>query len=101
MHFWTHTADEELGLSGQGFYNDAMVAHDRMVGELLDQLDELGVSDNTIVLYSTDNGPHFNTWPDAGITPLSQRKEYQLGGWVSSPRHGPLAWKNSRGHNLK
>jgi arylsulfatase len=68
MHFYTHTADTEAGLSGQGFYNDAMVGHDQLVGQLLGKLDELGITDNTIVIYSTDNGPHYNTWPDAGIT---------------------------------
>ena len=57
MHFFTHTPEEEIGLSGQGFYNDAMVGHDNLVGRMLDQLDELGIADNTIVLYSTDNGP--------------------------------------------
>ena len=85
MHFWTHTPDDEMGLSGQGFYNDAMVAHDRMVGELLDQLDELGVTDNTIVLYSTDNGPHFNTWPDAGITPFRSEKNTNWEGGFRVP----------------
>ena len=74
MHFWTHTPEEEEGLSGQGFYNDAMVGHDNLVGRLLDQLDELGIADNTIVFYSTDNGPHFNTWPDAAITPFRSEK---------------------------
>ncbi|MCH1491433.1 MAG: sulfatase-like hydrolase/transferase, partial [Luminiphilus sp.] len=85
MHFWTHTPDDEMGLSGQGFYNDAMVAHDTMVGQLLDQLDELGVSDNTIVLYSTDNGPHFNTWPDAGITPFRSEKNTNWEGGFRVP----------------
>ena len=47
-----------------------MIDHDRHVGELLDLLDELGIADNTIVIYSTDNGPHMNTWPDAGMTPF-------------------------------
>ena len=85
MHFWTHTPDDEMGLSGQGFYNDAMVAHDRMVGDLLNQLDELGVADNTIVLYSTDNGPHFNTWPDAGITPFRSEKNTNWEGGFRVP----------------
>ncbi|NDH41549.1 MAG: arylsulfatase, partial [Gammaproteobacteria bacterium] len=74
MHFYTHTPEEEEGLSGQGFYNDAMVGHDNLVGRLLDQLDALGIADNTIVFYSTDNGPHFNTWPDAAITPFRSEK---------------------------
>ncbi|MEO0578721.1 MAG: arylsulfatase [Pseudomonadota bacterium] len=74
MHFRTHIKEETKGLSGQGFYNDGMVEHDNHVGELLDKLDELGIADNTIVFYSTDNGVHFNTWPDAGITPFRGEK---------------------------
>jgi arylsulfatase A-like enzyme len=74
MHFRTRIKDESLGLSGQGEYNDAMVEHDGLVGEMLDVLDELGISENTIVVYSTDNGPHFNTWPDAAITPWRSEK---------------------------
>lgn len=74
MHFRTHRAQKHEGKSGQGFYNDVMVAHDEHVGELLDKLDELGIADNTIVMYSTDNGPHYNTWPDAGITPFRSEK---------------------------
>ncbi len=74
MHFRTHRADKHKGKSGQGFYNDVMVAHDELVGELLTQLDDLGITDNTIVVYSTDNGVHYNTWPDAGITPFRSEK---------------------------
>ena len=74
MHFRTHPAKKHLGKSGQDFYNDVMVAHDELVGEMLDQLDELGIADNTIVFYSTDNGVHYNTWPDAGITPFRSEK---------------------------
>lgn len=74
MHFRTHVNPSIAGKSGQGFYNDAMVAHDDQVGVLLRKLDELGLTENTIVLYSTDNGPHFNTWPDAGITPFRSEK---------------------------
>ncbi|SET48352.1 arylsulfatase [Thalassotalea agarivorans] len=74
MHFRTHIAKKHIGKSGQGFYNDVMVAHDELVGQLLDQLDQLNVADNTIVFYSTDNGVHFNTWPDAGITPFRGEK---------------------------
>jgi len=74
MHFRTHPATKHLGKSGQDFYNDVMVAHDELVGELLDQLDELKIADNTIVFYSTDNGVHYNTWPDAGITPFRSEK---------------------------
>ncbi|QFU76673.1 arylsulfatase [Halioglobus maricola] len=74
MHFRTHPADKHLGKSGQDFYNDVMVAHDELVGEMLDQLDELKIAENTIVFYSTDNGVHYNTWPDAGITPFRSEK---------------------------
>jgi arylsulfatase A-like enzyme len=74
MHFRTHRADKHEGKSGQGFYNDVMVAHDEHIGEMLDLLDELGITDDTIVMYSTDNGPHYNTWPDAGITPFRSEK---------------------------
>ena len=74
MHFRTHPAEKHLGKSGQDFYNDVMVAHDELVGKLLDQLDQLKIADNTIVFYSTDNGVHYNTWPDAGITPFRSEK---------------------------
>ena len=74
MHFRTHVKEENRGISGQDEYSDGMVEHDRMVGELLDLLDELGIADNTIVFYSTDNGPHYNTWPDAGTTPFHGEK---------------------------
>ena len=74
MHFRTHPAEKHLGKSGQGPYNDVMVAHDELVGQMLDRLDELGIAENTIVFYSTDNGVHFNTWPDAGNTPFRSEK---------------------------
>jgi arylsulfatase len=74
MHFRTHLPDEARGLSGQGDYNDAMVLHDLAVGRVLDKLDELGITENTIVAYSTDNGPHYNTWPDAAISPWRSEK---------------------------
>ena len=82
MHFRTHTAKKHQGKSGQGFYNDAMMAHDENIGRMLDKLDELGIADDTIVMYSTDNGPHYNTWPDAGITPFRSEKNTNWeGGW--------------------
>jgi arylsulfatase len=74
MHFRTHCAKKHEGKSGQGFYNDVMVAHDENVGKMLKKLDDLGIADNTIVMYSTDNGPHYNSWPDAGITPFRSEK---------------------------
>ena len=82
MHFRTHVAEKHKGKSGQGFYNDAMVAHDEHIGEMLDKLDELGIAEDTIVMYSTDNGPHYNSWPDAGITPFREEKNTNWeGGW--------------------
>jgi arylsulfatase len=82
MHFRTHCADKHKGKSGQGDYNDVMVAHDEHIGEMLNKLDQLGIADNTIVMYSTDNGPHYNSWPDAGITPFRAEKNTNWeGGW--------------------
>jgi len=82
MHFRTHCARKHEGKSGQGFYNDVMVAHDENIGRMLKKLDDLGITDNTIVMYSTDNGPHYNSWPDAGITPFRSEKNTNWeGGW--------------------
>jgi len=76
MHFRTHVKEAHKNLAGPNSneYQDGMVEHDMQVGELLDLLDDMGISKNTIVLYSTDNGPHFNTWPDAGTTPFRNEK---------------------------
>ncbi len=82
MHFRTHVKAELRGISGQDEYSDGMVEHDMHVGKLLDKLDELGITDNTIVFYSTDNGPHYNTWPDAAATPFRGEKNTNWeGGW--------------------
>ena len=82
MHYRTHVKEEHKGISGQDTYGDGMVEHDMHVGELLDLLDELGVADNTIVQYGTDNGPHKNTWPDAGLNPFRGEKNTNWeGGW--------------------
>jgi arylsulfatase len=76
MHLRTHAKPSSLGQAGrwQSEYHDVMIDHDKTVGELLDLLDELKIADNTMVLYSTDNGPHCNTWPDAGTTPFRSEK---------------------------
>jgi len=82
MHFRTHIKDEIRGISGQNEYADAMVEHDMHVGQFLDLLDELGIAENTLVFYSTDNGPHMNTWPDAAMTPFRSEKNTNWeGGW--------------------
>jgi arylsulfatase len=76
MHLYTHPKPESLGQAGrwQSPYHDTMIDHDNVVGAVLDKLDELGIADNTIVIYSTDNGPHMNTWPDGGMTPFRSEK---------------------------
>jgi arylsulfatase A-like enzyme len=76
MHLRTHTKPESLGQAGrwQSPYHDTMIDHDKNVGQVLDALDELGIADDTIVVYSTDNGPHMNTWPDGGMTPFRGEK---------------------------
>ena len=82
MHFRTHVKPELRGISGQDEYSDGMVEHDMHIGKFLELLDELGIAENTIVFYSTDNGPHYNTWPDAGATPFRGEKNTNWeGGW--------------------
>ena len=76
MHLFTHTKPESRGQAGrwQSPYHDTMIDHDKNVGQVLDALDQLGIADNTFVMYSTDNGPHMNSWPDAGMTPFRSEK---------------------------
>ena len=76
MHFRTHTKPASVGQSGrwQSTYHDTMIDHDKNVGQILKALDDLGIADNTFVMYSTDNGPHMNSWPDAGMTPFRNEK---------------------------
>ncbi len=77
MHCRTHTKPESLGQAGdsQSPYHDTMIDHDKNVGTLLDLIDELGIADDTFVMYSTDNGPHMNTWPDGAMTPFRAEKD--------------------------
>ena len=74
MHIWTHLKKESQGKTGLGIYPDGMVEHDAQVGQLLKKLDDLGIADNTIVMYSTDNGAETFTWPDGGTTPFRGEK---------------------------
>jgi arylsulfatase len=76
MHFRTHTKPESLGQAGrwQSPYHDTMIDHDKNVGSVLKALDDLGIADNTFVMYSTDNGPHMNSWPDGAMTPFRSEK---------------------------
>ncbi|CAD5968731.1 arylsulfatase [Planktothrix agardhii] len=88
MHFRTHAKPESLGQSGrwQSEYHDVMIDHDKCVGELLNYLDALGITDNTFVMYSTDNGPHINSWPDAGMTPFRSEKNTNWEGAFRVPK---------------
>ena len=82
MHIFTHLKDESKGKTGLGVYPDGMVEHDGHVGQILDKLDELGLTDNTIVMYSTDNGAECFTWPDGGTTPFrGEKNENWEGGY--------------------
>jgi arylsulfatase len=76
MHFRTHTKPESIGQSGrwQSPYHDTMIDHDKNVGQVLKVLDDLGIANNTLVFYSTDNGPHMNSWPDGAMTPFRNEK---------------------------
>lgn len=82
MHIWTHLKKESEGVTGLGVYPDGMVEHDGHVGQLLKKLDDLGITDNTIVMYSTDNGAEVMSWPDGGTTPFRGEKDTNFeGGW--------------------
>ncbi|MEZ5554216.1 arylsulfatase [Haliea sp.] len=87
MHFRTHVSDEKMAMVKKQYphadeYTAGMIEHDMHIGEFLTLLDELGVADNTLVFYSTDNGPHMNTWPDAAMTPFRGEKNTNWeGGW--------------------
>ena len=85
MHIWTHLKAESEGKTGLGVYADGMVEHDGMVGQLLAKLDELGIADNTIVMYSTDNGAEFFSWPDGGTTMFRNEKATQWEGGFRVP----------------
>ena len=87
MHFRTHVSDDKMASCKKQYpradeYTCGMLEHDAHIGEFLKQLDDLGVADNTLVFYSTDNGPHMNTWPDAAMTPFRGEKNTNWeGGW--------------------
>ena len=85
MHVWTHLKAESEGKTGLGVYPDGMVAHDAMVGQLLDKLKQLGLEENTIVMYSTDNGAEKMTWPDGGNSPFHGEKGTQWEGGFRVP----------------
>jgi arylsulfatase A-like enzyme len=85
MHVWTRLKPESQGVTGQGLYADGMAEHDGHVGQLLAKLDELGIADNTIVMYSTDNGAELALWPDGGYTPYRGEKNSNWEGGYRIP----------------
>ena len=85
MHIWTHLKESSRGKTGLGVYPDGMVEHDAMVGQLLDKLKELGIDDNTIVMYSTDNGAETMSWPDGGTTVFRSEKNTNWEGGYRVP----------------
>jgi arylsulfatase A-like enzyme len=85
MHIWTHLKPEAQGKTGLGIYPDGMVENDGHVGQLLKKLDDLGIADNTIVVYTTDNGAETFTWPDGGTTPFRSEKNTNWEGGYRVP----------------
>ena len=94
MHLRTHTKPSSIGQAGehQSFYHDTMVDHDKNVGELLEHIDKLGITADTVVMYSTDNGPHMNTWPDGALTPFRSEKDTNWEGAFRIPML--IRWPN-------
>ena len=85
MHIWTRLKAESVGKTGLGIYPDGMVEHDAMVGQVLKKLDDLGIAENTIVMYSTDNGAEKFTWPDGGQSPFRGEKNTNWEGGYRVP----------------
>ena len=98
MHIYTHLKKESQGKTGLGVYPDGMVEHDAMVGQLLDKLKELGLDENTIVMYSTDNGAEVASWPDGGTTPFRGEKNTNWEGGYRVPCAHPLARRHQARH---
>ena len=98
MHFRTHVREahrDKPGLTSRTEYADGMIEHDAMIGTILKAVDDLGIGNDTIVIYTTDNGPHQNSWPDAGDDAVPQREEHQLGRRVPRAVPDPLAGTDS------
>ena len=98
MHIWTRLKPESQGKTGLGIYPDGMVEHDGQVGQVLKKLDDLGIANNTIVIYTTDNGAETFSWPDGGTTPFKGREKHQLGGRLPRPGDGSLARAGAAAH---
>jgi arylsulfatase A-like enzyme len=93
MHIFTHLKPESQGKTGFGIYPDGMVEHDATVGQLLDKLTQLGVDQNTIVIYSTDNGAEKVSWPDGGASPFRGEKNTNCEGGYRVP--AAIRWPGS------
>ena len=100
MHLRTHVRAEHRGRykHGDSEYVDGMIEHDDTIGTLLKALDDMGIANNTIVVYTSDNGPHMNTWPDGAMTWFRSREEHQLGGRLPRALPGPLAGRDQARH---
>lgn len=85
MHVITRLKEESQGVTGLGIYADGMAEHDNHVGQILDKVDELGIADNTVVMYSSDNGAEVFTWPDGGMTPFRNEKNSNWEGGYRVP----------------
>jgi arylsulfatase len=85
MHIWTRLKPQSQGVTGLGIYPDGMVEHDGQVGQVLKKLDDLGIADNTIVIYTTDNGAEAFSWPDGGTTPFRGEKNTNWEGGYRVP----------------
>lgn len=96
MHFRTHTKPESLGQAGRwmGPYADTMIDHDKNVGTVLDKIKALGIEGTTIVMYSIDDGPHMNSWPDAAMTPFRNEKNSNWEGAYRVP--AMVSWPATR-----
>ena len=100
MHLRTHVRPEHRGRykHGDSEYIDGMIEHDETIGTILKALDDLGIANNTIVVYTTDNGPHMNTWPDGAMTPFRSEKNTNWEGAVPRSLPGALAGRDQAGH---
>jgi len=101
MHVWTHLKPSSQGKTGIGLYPDGMLEHDELVGTLLKKIDDIGLRDNTIVIYSTDNGAETVTWPDGGTTPSHGEKGTTLEGGLQHTVPHTLAGSHSTWNRLQ
>ena len=101
MHIFTHLKPSSIGKTGLGTYPDGMVEHDEDVKRLLDKLDELGIADNTLVMYSTDNGPEEFSWPDGGTSPFRGEKDTNWDAGLARADLDALAGRDQARHGLE